>query len=279
MRDREQMLADELDGVSGVGPTPPEVRALAELGRRIREECANPHPAFIERLGQALQEEWARSRESARGIPTGWRLTRATALTIGVVALLLVAALYMTAVQAPAEAGLSRVITVFKGAKVEVAPPVTATPPSVRYQAYPSLEEAQAAAGFRIRAPSYLPNGLTLDGVTVSEAGGQRQVALQYSGPSVSPLASGPVVIQEFLLASSAEGEDLAFQVGAEGVVSVQIAGRPALWVQGQWTSTGRWERGGRNGLLMVQDGDVLIQVGGHLSQEECARVAESMLR
>jgi hypothetical protein len=273
MRDKAQMLADALDSPGSCGPLPPEVQALAELGRRLRDACPDADPAFIQSLGQSLQEEWARVAR-----PAGRRVARAAAVSIAVAALLLLAALELPPLQVAARAAVGRVISAFRHARVEVAPQATATPAPARDETYPSVEQAEAAAGFPIRVPSYLPDGMALDEVTVSESDGQRSVALHYSGVLPGPMMASPLIIQEFRGGEAPAGPRLVFEAGGEGVESLQVAGRPALWVQGHWTRTGRWEQGGPDGLLMLQDGDLLIQVAGRLSREECVHVAASML-
>lgn len=279
MDEKGRMLAEALDSSGEAGPIPPDVKALAELGLRLRDGCPSADPAFIQSLGHTLQREWTRLACPAQSGLARTRLWRLAAIPVAVAVLFLGIALRAPGVEMSVEAGLGRVITAFRHTRVELAPMQTITPPAVRSETYPSVEEAQAAVGFRIRVPSYLPNGLALDEVTVSESEGQRWVVLQYSGTSMAPLALGPVTIQEYQAGEAPAAQALTFQAGAEGVQSIQVDGKPALWVQGHWTRTGRWERGGQDGVLMVQSGDVLVQVAGRLSQQECVRIAESMLR
>lgn len=274
MPDESQMLAHMLQGSDGTS----EVTALAELGRRLRDECPNADPAFLRRLGRAVQREWERSAPAAHASGAPRRLAHLLAATLAVAGLLVVGALLVPGMHMPAEAGLGRVITAFKHARVEIAPLQTATPPPLREEEYPGLEEAQAAVGFRIRVPSYLPGGLALDQVTATEHRGVRRVTLQYSG-TTQTLAQTALILNESYAAEGPEGQPWTIETGGDDIESLQVAGRPALWVQGYWTGAGNWVAGGEHGMLLVQDGDVLIQIVGRFSREECVRVAESMLR
>lgn len=278
MRDDGWVLANGFEGPGGCGAAAPEAKALVDLGRRLRDECPNADPAFLHRLGHTVQEEWARVAPPARGRRAVWRWARAAAATLAVVVLLAVGALLLPGTHVPAEAGLGRVITAFKHARVEIAPLQTATPPPWRGERYPGLEEAQSAVGFRVRVPSYLPDGLALDQVTATEHGGVRRVSLQYSG-TTETLAQTTLSIHESVATAATEAQPWTIETGGDDIRSLQVAGRPALWVQGHWTRAGRWAAGGDQGMLLVQDGDVLIQIVGRFSQEECVRIAESMLR
>lgn len=284
MREKNCVLAEALDSlVCGCGgqAAPEEAGPLVEIGLRLHSECPEADPAFIQRLGRTLSDEHARLGCPSWRAPELWpRLLRVGAAAAMAGALLLVLTVRVPGLQRPVQAGLSRVITVFRQARVEQTSQQTTSPPTVQVETYARLEEARAAAGFPIRVPSYLPKGLVLDDVSVVDAAEGRRVMLRYTdGLAELSHRRGSVLIQEFQSSESPEAQPLVLEVGPESIERLQVAGKPALWIQGRWMPGGRWVRGGQEGALMVQDGDVLIQVIGSLTQAESVRIIESMLQ
>ncbi len=289
MRSKEQILAEVVDSLAqqGDGRTPPEIEALVGIGARLYDECPDADPAFLQRLDQRLRAGWAPPARAQRLLAalTGWRLALSPQLlrTAGGT-LVAVAVLVALAVGAPvlrtAEASLSHAISLLRRARIEQPTGGPGTPPPAPKVArfFSSLEEAREA-GFAVRAPTYLPRGLTLVNVRAVEDGGQERLILQYAG-SVAQigLEREYLVIQQFR-ASEADEATITLQSDLGGVERLQVAGRTALWIARGAGSPGAREQWERGDALLVEDGDLLVELFGNLGREESVRIAASMLR
>lgn len=299
MPSRDQVLAEVLDSLikQDTGKIPPEVGELVQVGVRLHNECPDIDPGFMGRLGGRLEQEWVAlqgAQVSPSRLPAPLAslaallqprpLQRGLAILAAGVALAVLSAVAFPGLRSTVRAGLGRMITVFQETDIEQQPRLEAVPwpTPVAKSSYVNLEQAQAAAGFALRAPTYLPDGLEFHGAVVTEIDGRRRVALNYAG---GDLSSGTgegrpanLVIQEIATTQTAEQVAFSLQIGLESAQPLQVAGRPALWVSGNWRPGGRWAPGGRDGLLMFQDGDVFLIVMGSLGREETARIAASMV-
>ncbi len=288
MRHRDQILAEVLDSLirQEDGPIPAEITRLAEIGLRLHNECPDADPAFLDRLSGRLQAEMAVPRRVRRSLqrllghlpglaPGPLRLGAAAALAVA----LLLALAATPGLRSTAQASLSHVIAIFQQANIEQRPRQAATPlPAPVRHTYDDVLQAQAAASFALRTPAYVPDGLALEQVEVLESEQSHRVLLRYTPADGRLSVAGTpreMIIQEFE-GTQAE-EALALQAGFDSAEQLQIAGRPALWVGGYWAPGGRWVQDQMGGALLVQDGDVLIQVRCGYSRAEAICVAESM--
>lgn len=287
MRSKEQILAEVVDSLirQGDGLTPPEIGALVEIGTRLHNECPDADPAFLRCLEQRLRAEWAPPGRAGRLLATlaGWRLRlsprllRAAAATF-VAAVVLVALAAGAPLLHTAQASLGHAISLLRQARIEQPSARPGTPPPAPKAArlFSSLEEAQAA-GFAVRAPTYLPHGLRLLNVRTVEDGGQERLILQYAGPLTQiGMEREYLTIQQFR-ADEADEAAITLQGDLGGVERLQVAGRTALWIpRGPGSAGARkgWEIGD---ALLVQDGEVLVELFGNLGRDESVRIAESM--
>ena len=111
---------------------------------------------------------------------------------------------------------------------------------------------------------------------------GTVRVALHYveSNPEAPVIGSDT---KESLLVQELRGfpalDRLAplLQVGVNSAERLQVAGRPALWVRGSWNGRGGWLPAGTGGLVIVEDGDILVLLWGAYDREENLRIAQSL--
>ncbi len=292
-------MAQVLDSLikQGGGQIPPEVGELVQIGLRLHNECPDIDPVFMERLGQELRQEWARQHEpgprmlrwpaflSALGtlLRPAYAL-RAAAVASLAIALVLFSLAGVAGLRSSVEAGLSQVITVFRHVEVVQGPQRTATPSAPeRIETYGSVQEAQAAAGFPLRVPTYLPADLVFQKAILAAGQGERSVSLYYrsSGQELSSSENagrGSLSISE--IKPEAPDQMLrSFPIGSNSARHLVIAGRPALWVKGSWSRTGRWNSAGGSSYLMVQDGDLFLLLYSSLGRSETVRVADSLFQ
>jgi hypothetical protein len=303
MRDRDQILAEIFDRLikQDGGKIPSEVGELFSLGVRLHNECPDIDPGFKETLGRRLKREWharvaARPRAGLPGLLAAVRsfrprlALRSLATVVLILCLALQSAALFSPLRSTVEAGLSRVITLFGGAVVEQRSRSISTPPATEELGEFVTIEGAEAAGFALRAPAYLPDGFALQRVKVVREQGQQRALLSYAnsgqdppygerGLAASESSTRTILIQQIVTEQTPEGAALALEVGPDSTEPLQVAGRPALWVAGRWSAAGRWERKGQEGLLILQDGDLLLMVSSGLGREESVRIAESMLR
>ncbi len=292
MRSKEQILAEVLDSLiqQGDGRTPCEIAPLAEIATRLHNECPDADPAFLQRLQARLQAEWS---------PPGWaQLLRATlspllprpwprlllrgAASTLAAGVLLVALLAAVPALRTARADLARRITIFQQARVEQWPaqPVAPARPLEASRSFSSIAEAQAAASFPLRIPTYLPGGLAPLSVRSVDTPGVERFILQCTSPDAGLGAERQfVVIQEYRVGSTSGDLTLTLSADLESVERLQVAGRSALWTPRQADPMGPSSMLGQGYGLLVQDGDVLIQLFTSLGRDESVRIAESMFR
>ena len=291
MRSRDQILAEVLDSLIRQDDCkiPPEVGEMVQVGLRLYNECPNIDAEFMEGLGRQLEKAWvpagrpsrlSRLETLLRSVAV-WRGLATAAITIGLFVLCAVA---FPGLRSQVEASLSRTISLFERTEIEQRPHPNATPwPTPEVERHlTSLAEARAAAGFELRVPSYLPNGLEFQGADLMASQGRRWAVLRYAGSDdVARAGRGlqQALIQEFATGEAPERLADSLQIGLESAERLQLAGRPALWVAGNWGPTGRWTRGGQSGMVMVQDGDLFLLVYSSLGREESVRMALSLLR
>lgn len=287
MRDSWRILADLFDSLirRERERVPSEVGELFELGVRLHTECPDIDPAFMQALRERLEAEWktqARTtgpppRQPIRLVPMPCLRRAAFAITVAI-------ALLVGAVTSPAgsrvRASLLDIATAL-GVRVEqerraVAPE---TPPA-EVRCYQSLEEAQRALSFRVRAPASLPSPIRLSQACLVKAGEMLRLHLYYEFAD-GDLASGPEVrrgmalsIQEY---PTADQGAFTIAIGPESAERIQIAGRPALLVSGAWGMTGFWSQARSRGTILIQDGDLVISIGYECTKAEALSIAESL--
>ena len=124
-------------------------------------------------------------------------------------------------------------------------------------QIFESFSDAQAAAGFRLRQPAYVPPGYQLRDIRLTPMG---WAIVGFSGPS------GAILLAQVPGESGSEGAiRTEIQVFTDQpIAEVSINGLPAAWVEGR--------------SLSWVDGDVsyTLAVNG-LSLEEAIRIVESL--
>lgn len=289
MRSKEEILSEVLDSLirHEDGRTPPEIVSLANIGARLHNECPDADPAFLQRLQQRLQAEWALPSRAQLLLAalTGWLprpsrgLLRTAAGTLVAAGLLLALVAWLPGLE-PVQASLSRAITLFRQARIEQGAEPASTPlapPEVR-RTFSDVEEARAA-GLDLRTPTYLPAGLALTNVIALEDGAQERVVLQYADlySQVGP-GREHVTIQEFRVGEGGEAT-LTLQWNLSDIERLDVAGRTALWIPHPQNSGGSPAGQQYGDVLLVQDDDILIQLFGSLSRDETVRIAESMFR
>lgn len=128
----------------------------------------------------------------------------------------------------------------------------------------PSLEEAQAIAGFPILTPAYLPDGYALREVKLAPIGGTHWVFMFYSGPAhdiiVVQMPGGPQPNDDPNVFSS-----VTAGVITDGTLEkTDLAGRTAVWIEG-------------HSLMWAVD-NMTYEVGGlDLTFEEAKQIARSL--
>ncbi|HOG46134.1 MAG TPA: hypothetical protein PLJ35_17615 [Anaerolineae bacterium] len=289
MRSKDQILAEVLDSLirPSEGRVPDEIGSLVEIGLRLYNECPEADPAFLKRLGQQLQAEWAPPRPRLNDLFKGlllrlapaWPKVSRWALRLGaavMVALGLTLALSSIPGLRSSQASLSRVIRLFQHVPVEQRPATVSTPwpsPAV-WRSFLDVAQAEEATGLAIRTPSYLPASVVLDSVQAGETQGRWRVILHYRPANEVGMA---LFLQEVQAGGTPEQGVMVLEIGEGSAERVLIAGRPALWVGGHWSADGRWVSSRREGAVLVQDGDVLFILSGTCGRAEMIRVAESL--
>jgi hypothetical protein len=149
------------------------------------------------------------------------------------------------------------------------------------------LDEMERRLGFQLLQPTYLPAGCSLHEHWVEPA----MVAnLTYywaetfsGGKAVGPDAPRPPTGACVMIAERADQRVQMPRVGPNSVEEVQVAGEPALYVRGAWTSFGRggepfWDPTA-GPTLFFERGDRMVMLNGApgTSREEMIKIAESM--
>ncbi len=272
MWSREEILEELLRSLARQGdhPTRSQIEPLADIGVRLRNECPDLDPALLRRM----QRGWAaleRQRHDTPSLSRGWSIVLRAASVL-VTATLLLAALAWPPSRHGVQASLGRVINLFQQVRIEQVPAHTATPPPPpkSYHTFAGIPEAQAVTGFAIRVPSYLPAGLELERVQVAVDQGQERVILQYIQSSqVVAGARSSLFVQQFHSSQAMAGQAQTLQVDLQNAEQLDVAGRTALWIPHAGPQ--------RANTLLVQDGEVLIQLYGDLSRAQSLQVAESL--
>ena len=293
MRDSWQILADLFDSLikRERGRIPSEITRLFDLGLRLHNECPDIDPAFMQRLRQQLEAEWAAPerapgpllRVPARLLP--WSRLRRVALAGAVTLVFLVALATLPGVRGRVEASLVRIAAIFHPIRVEEQPRVVVpqTPPPREITHFASIAKAQQAVSFRVRAPAYLPESVKFSRACVEELDGGQRVYLYYRFDDADMLAGmreggeQALVIQEVPVALAADQGDFSVLVGTGSAERIEVAGRPALWVSGWWNRKGAWTRTSRGGTVLVQDDEVFYHVRSECSRAETLRIVESL--
>ncbi len=299
MRDTNQILAEVLDSLikHDSGRIPSEVGELLNLGLRIHNECPDADPAFTERLWLRLQREWDRPAprpliRCVGGLLGGLELflQRAPRRGLAVVVLLLAVTLSIGLAGA-AQAGLSRTLSVFRVARVSEQPRVVATAPAVGdVEDYSSLEETRLLAGFPVRVPTYLPEGIVFDRAELADLDGRRRVLIYYKRPATEEsivddlrnahsayLDHAALVIQEYPVAECAEGAPITIPVPEGSTEHLEVAGRLAVFVKGAQSHPSGRARSSPGGILLVEDDEIFVHIWSSFEREELIRIAESM--
>jgi len=296
MRSKEQILAEALDGLikGDTDKIPADVGDLVQFGLWLHNACPDIDPAFRKRLERRLAEEWAQQEAgSCRPEPSALSslfsklrsvsLWRGAATAAVVVALAVLSFLALSGLRTSVKASLSHVITLFRQAEIRQVPRLTSTPlKPERVEEFDSLEAAQAAAGFPLRVPSYLPEGWEFQRAELAEAQGQRTITLYYCGSSdIAPNQRTKgmylLAVQETVTVSELEGTPYPIEFGPASTERLYIAGRPALLVTGNWSRRGYWNRADSEKYLLIEDDGLLLRVISPLGREENIKVAESL--
>jgi hypothetical protein len=139
-----------------------------------------------------------------------------------------------------------------------------------------SVADAQRQVGFPIRAPAWLPPGLTVAGVEVDSG---HSISVVCRKPGDDPTLPGLGVY----ISEHPGGQVGGSAVPSSGVQHVTVGGRPAVYVHGDYEGppgVGRWTpNADAEELSWARDGVTydLLTGGLHLSRGDLIRIAESM--
>jgi hypothetical protein len=283
------MLADLFDSLirRGRGRIPPEVKELFDLGLRLHSECPDIDPAFMQRLQQRLESE-LRAQEHTPVPPARHPIRlvpmpclRRAAVAFAIATVLLIGMATTPSLRSRVHASLLDIAATL-GVRVEQERHIAApeTPPAEELHCFDTLEEAQRAVSFRVRVPASLPADIRFGQACLVKAGEVLQLHLYYDFAD-GDLAGGPrarrgmaLSIQEY----PAPGRGaFSVAIGPESAERIQVAGRPALLVTGSWGMTGFWSRAAPRGMLLIQDGSLIISIGYDCTEAEALSIAESL--
>jgi hypothetical protein len=244
---------------------------LAECAAQGIPATADVRPAVRARLAARECEAPQKARRTPR--LGAWQAFGAGLLAVALLALGLLAT--VPPVQAAFNARLQqRFGLVLIDPQAPPAPaaaqPVGSVPPSGLGRVdRVSVAEAQRVVAFPLRLPAWLPDGLQIEGASVSPSA--RSVSIFLHNPR------SPFFLQLQAVRGPAGG---GYGVDAARVQQVQVNGRPAAYAKGGWRGPGAWDETiNRAYLSWEADGMtyVLHDSGLGLDRQTLIRIAESL--